>query len=62
MTTVTATRRPTIRTSYIRFCRRGKPRKVTLIVAKCKLLLVLNAVIQDLVTWQPNPVPAAIKA
>ena len=48
MATVTATRHnPAIRAFYTRLCRRGKPRKVALVAAMRKLLLILNAVVRD---------------
>ena len=34
---------PAIRDFYTRLCRRGKPRKVALVAAMRKLLLILNA-------------------
>ena len=47
MATVTATRyNSAIRAFYTRLCRRGKPRKVALVSAMRKLLLILNAVIR----------------
>ena len=49
MATVTATR----------LCRRGKPRKVALVAAMRKLLLILNAVVRDQVPWQPDRRPMA---
>ena len=50
---VTATRHnPAIRAFHIRLCRRGKPRKATLIAAMRKLLLILNTV-------PPGPDPLA---
>ena len=57
---VTATRHnPAIRAFHIRLCRRGKPRKATLIAAMRKLLLILNTVPRDQIPWQPNCVPTA---
>ena len=53
MATVTATQHSAIREFYTRLCRRGKPRKVA---------LILNAVIRDQVPWQPNRVPMAGEA
>ena len=48
MATVTATRHnPAIHDFYTRLCRRGKPRKVALVAAMRKLLLILNAVVRD---------------
>jgi transposase len=58
MTTVTATRHnPAIRDFHTRLCRRGKPRKVALVTAMRKLLLILNAVVRDQVPWQPHRFP-----
>ena len=48
MTIVTATHHnPAIRDFHTRLCRRGKPRKVALVTAMRKLLLILNAVVRD---------------
>ena len=59
MATVTATRHnPAIRV-HTRLCRRGKPRKVALVAAMRKLLLILNAVVRDQVPWQPDRMPMA---
>ena len=38
---------------------RGKPRKVALVAAMRKLLLILNAVVRDQVPWQPDRRPMA---
>ena len=63
MATVTATRHnPVIRAFYTRLCQRGKPRKVALVAAMRKLLLILNAVIRDQVPWQPDRMPTAGEA
>ena len=60
MATVTATRHnPAIRDFYTRLCRRGKPRKVALVAAMRKLLLILNAVVRDQVPWHPDRMPMA---
>ena len=60
MATVTATRHnPAIRDFYTRLCRRGKPRKVALVAAMRKLLLILNAVARDQAPWQPERMPMA---
>ena len=60
MATVTATRHnPAIRDFYTRLCRRGKPRKVALVAAMRKLLLILNAVVRDHVPWHPDRMPMA---
>ena len=48
MVTVTSTRHNlAIRDFYIRLCRRDKPRKVVLVAAMRKLLLILKAVLRD---------------
>lgn len=63
MTTVTATRHnPAVRGFCIRLCRRGLPRKVALVAAMRKLLLILNAVLRDQVPWQLNRAPTAGEA
>jgi hypothetical protein len=46
MTTVTATCHNPAISNYSHLCRWGKPRKVVLVPAMCKLLLILNAVLQ----------------
>ena len=57
---VTATRHsPAVHAFHVRLCCRGKLRKVTLIAAMRKLLLVLNTVPRDQIPWQPNCVPTA---
>ena len=50
---------PAIRDFHTRLCQRGKPRKVTLVAAMRKLLLILNAVVRDQVPWQPDRRPMA---
>ncbi|MCY4520611.1 MAG: hypothetical protein OXC13_07505, partial [Caldilineaceae bacterium] len=60
MATVTATRHnPAIRDFHTRLCRRGKPRKVALVAAMRKLLLILNAVVRDQIPWHPDRMPMA---
>ena len=60
---VTATRHnPAIRDFHTRLCRWGKPRKVVLVTAMRKLLLILNTVVRDQVPWQPSRVPTAGEA
>ena len=60
MTTVTATRHnPAIRDFHTRLCRRGQPRKVALVAAMRKLLLILNAVVRDPIPWPPDRMPMA---
>ena len=63
MVMVTTTRHnPATRDFHTRLCRRGKPRKVALVAAMHKLLLILNVVIRDLVPWQPDRLPMAGEA
>ena len=50
---------PAIRDFHTRLCRRGKPRKVALVAAMRKLLLILNAVVRDQVPWHPDRMPMA---
>ena len=50
---------PAIRDFHTRLCQRGKPRKVALVAAMRKLLLILNAVVRDQVPWQPDRMPMA---
>lgn len=47
---------PVIHDFYTRLCRRGKDKKVALVAAMRKLLLILTAVVWDQVPWQPNRV------
>lgn len=42
--------------------RSGKPRKVALVAAMRKLILILNAVIRDQVSWREDPVSTATEA
>ena len=59
----TATRHnPAIRDFYTRLCRRGKPRKMALVAAMRKLLLILNTVVWNQLPWQPDRVPMAGEA
>ena len=57
MATVTA-----IRAFYTRLCRQGQSKKVTLVAAMRKLLLILNAVLRGQVPWRKDPVSTVIKA
>ncbi len=50
-----------IRTFYVRLCQRGKPKKVALVAAMCKMLTILNAV-RDQIPWQWEPESTMIKA
>ncbi len=57
MATVSAVRHnPAIRAFYTRLCDKGKPRKVALVAAMRKLLVMLNAIMRDQVPWQKEPV------
>ena len=61
MATLSAIRHnPAIRTFYERLCDKGKPRKVALVTAMRKLLIVLNAVMRDQAPWQQEPVTKPI--
>jgi transposase len=54
MATLVATRHnPVIRPFYQRLCAAGKPRKVALVAAMRKLLVILNAMIKHQQPWQP---------
>lgn len=41
---------------------RGKPGKVVLMAAICKLILILNAVTRDQAPWQEDPVSTVTEA
>ncbi|MFH1184728.1 MAG: transposase, partial [Chloroflexota bacterium] len=43
---------PVIRTFYQRLLASGKGRKVALVACMHKLLIILNAMIRDMTTWQ----------
>jgi transposase len=59
---VTATHHnPAISHYLTRLCRRGQLKKVALVAAMHKLLLILNAVSRNQISWQ-NPVPTATEA
>ena len=45
---------PAIRVFYTRLCDQGKPKKVALVAAMCKLLLHLNAVACRGMPWMPQ--------
>ncbi|MYC62489.1 MAG: IS110 family transposase, partial [Caldilineaceae bacterium SB0661_bin_34] len=49
-----------IRVFYTRLCDQGKPKKVALVAAMRKLLVMLNAMLRDQVPWQAQPVSTAI--
>lgn len=54
MATLVATRHnPVIRGYYTRLCAAGKPRKVALVAAMRKLLIILNAMLKQQRPWQP---------
>jgi hypothetical protein len=42
-----------IRRYYARLCAAGKPRKVALVAAMHKLLIILNAMLRQQRPWQP---------
>jgi transposase len=57
MATLSAVRcNPTIRAFFERLSTAGKPRKVALTACMRKLLVILNAMMQRRVGWQPAPV------
>jgi len=54
MAALVATRNnPAIRTFYERLCQAGKPKKIALVAAMRKLLLVLNSMIRTKTSWSP---------
>lgn len=56
MATLVATRHnPVIRAFYQRLLAQGKLKKVALVACMRKLLVILNAMIRDNQTWQPQP-------
>jgi len=56
MATLAASRsNPVIKRFYQRMLQLGKPFKVALIACMHKLLTILNSMIRNLHTWQPNP-------
>ena len=61
MATLSAVRwNPSIRTFHERLCQRGKAKKVALVAAMCKLLVMLNAMMRDQVPWQRQPASTAV--
>ena len=61
MATLSAVRwNPAIRTFYERLCQRGKAKKVALVAAMRKLLVMLNAMMRDQVPWQRNPASTGV--
>ena len=61
MATLSAVRwNPAIRTFHERLCQRGKAKKVALVAAMRKLLVMLNAMMRDQVPWQAKPASTAI--
>ena len=61
MATLSAVRwNPAIRVFYTRLCDQGKPKKLALVAAMRKLLVMLNAMLRDQVPWQAQPVSTAI--
>jgi transposase len=60
MAALTATRtNPEIRAFYRRLVDAGKPKKVALIAAMRKLVILLNALVRDQRIWVPSLRPAA---
>jgi len=56
MGALTATRcNPVIRAFYQRLLAAGKPKKVALVACMHKLLTILNAMVRDRRSWNPNP-------
>ena len=56
MGALTATRcNPVIRAFYQRLLAAGKPKKVALVACMHKLLTILNAMVRDGRSWNPNP-------
>ena len=56
MATLTASQRnPAIRVFYQRLRARGKPPKVALTACMRKLLVIVNAMVRDGVSWSPTP-------
>ena len=61
MATLSAVRwNPAIRTFYERLCQRGKAKKVALVAAMRKLLVMLNAMMRDQVPWQRHPASTGV--
>lgn len=61
MATLSAVRwNPAIRTFYERLCQRGKAKKVALVAAMRKLLVMLNAMTRDQVPWQRHPASTGV--
>ncbi len=61
MATLSAVRwNPAIRTFYERLCQRGKAKKVALVAAMRKLLVMLNAMMRDQVPWQRHPAATGV--
>ena len=55
MATLSATRcNPQIRPFYVRLMAKGKPKKVALMACMHKLLLIMNAMVRDNTTWNPQ--------
>jgi transposase len=49
-----------IRAFYQRLCADGKAKKLALTAAMRKLLVILNAMLRDGTTWNPNHAAATI--
>jgi transposase len=60
MAALTATQcNPVIKAFYERLCQSGKPKKVALTACMHKLLVILNAMVKNGASWQPNCVEQA---
>ena len=61
MATLSAVRwNPAIRVFHTRLCDQGKPKKVILVAAMRKLLVMLNAMLRGQVPWQAKSASTAI--
>ena len=59
MSTVSAIQfNPIIKAHYNNLCSRGKLKKVALIACSRKLIVILNTIVSNNSTWQPNYVPS----
>jgi len=53
---------PKIKAFYQRLVAQGKPKKVALIAAMRKLLIILNTLIKNDVLWSEEPNKASVRA
>jgi transposase len=53
---VASRRNPTIRSLYERLCASGKPKKVALVAAMRKLLVILNSMLRTRTKWSAGTV------